>query len=106
LRVPGAAGLRPGSTRSVDIGSTRLCLVRAEDGRFFAVSDACSHSEASLSDGYVVGAEIGCPMHGALFDLETGEPTGLPATLPIAVYRVSADGDDILIAGPVERKST
>ena len=43
------------------------------------------------------GATIECWLHGSRFDLRTGEPTGLPATEPVAVYPVRVDGDDVLV---------
>jgi 3-phenylpropionate/trans-cinnamate dioxygenase ferredoxin subunit len=40
---------------------------------------------------------IECPKHGSTFDLNTGAPRTLPATLPVEAYRTESDGDDILI---------
>ncbi|MGL5858644.1 MAG: non-heme iron oxygenase ferredoxin subunit [Angustibacter sp.] len=77
----------------VDIDGHPVAVVRAEDGSLHAVDDTCSHAEVSLSEGEVDGCTIECWLHGSRFDLRTGEPTGLPATQPIAVYPVTvADG--------------
>ena len=40
---------------------------------------------------------IECPKHGSTFDLNTGKPRTLPATLPVETYDVKIDGDDVLI---------
>ncbi len=58
-----------------------------------AIDDRCSHAEASLSEGDVDDGEIECWLHGATFDLTTGEATALPATAPVAVHTTTvADG--------------
>lgn len=63
------------------------------DGELYAIDDECSHQEASLSDGWVDGCHVECPVHSSLFDLRTGRPCGLPATEPVRVHRVHvADG--------------
>jgi 3-phenylpropionate/trans-cinnamate dioxygenase ferredoxin subunit len=36
-------------------------------------------------------------MHGSCFDLRTGKPTGLPATVAVPVYPVRVEGDDVLL---------
>ncbi len=68
-------------------------------GEFLAVDDLCSHAEASLSEGDVdVDDEmIECPRHGSTFDLRSGRPTTLPATVPVATFPVKVEGDTILI---------
>ena len=68
-------------------------------GDFLAVDDICSHAEASLSEGEVdVDDEtIECPRHGSTFDLRSGRPTVLPATVPVATFPVKVEGDTILI---------
>ena len=40
---------------------------------------------------------IECAKHGSTFDLETGKPRTLPATMPVQVFPVKLEGDDILI---------
>ena len=59
--------------------------------RCYAVHDKCSHADVSLSEGEVDGCTLECWLHGSRFDLRTGEPTGLPATEPVAVYPVKID---------------
>ena len=51
----------------------------------------------SLSEGEVDDCSIECWMHGSRFDLRTGAPSALPATRPIPVYRLTVDGDDVLV---------
>jgi 3-phenylpropionate/trans-cinnamate dioxygenase ferredoxin subunit len=73
-----------------------ICIARSE-GEVYAISDICSHADVALSEGDVEGGKIECWLHGSLFDLRTGEPSGLPATKPVATYPVTVEGDDVLV---------
>ena len=82
-----------GSITQLEIADLEIALAHTEDG-LFAIDDVCSHAEVSLSDGTINGCLIECPMHGAEFDLKTGEAKSLPATKALSVYKVLVDGDD------------
>jgi 3-phenylpropionate/trans-cinnamate dioxygenase ferredoxin subunit len=88
-----------GEVRHFVVESIEIALANLGDGVFLAVDDICSHAEASLSEGEVdVDDEtIECPRHGSTFDLRTGRPRTLPATLPVVTYPVKVEGDTILI---------
>ncbi len=53
-----------------------------------------------LSEGSVEGTVVTCPLHGATFDLTTGDVTGPPAGSPVKCYEVRVEGDEIQIAAP------
>jgi 3-phenylpropionate/trans-cinnamate dioxygenase ferredoxin subunit len=101
VRLCGRDEMSSGAARRFDIGAHRIALVRIED-EFHAIGDRCSHEDYSLSEGEVLvdACEIECWKHGSMFDLVTGEPTSLPATKPVSVYRVRIDGDDVLVELP------
>jgi 3-phenylpropionate/trans-cinnamate dioxygenase ferredoxin subunit len=96
----------PGTARRVDVDGCRIAVVRIPnaDGSddWYAIGDECSHADWSLSEGDVWcdEREIECPKHGSTFSLLTGEPQTLPATMPVAVYPVRVDGDDVLVTLP------
>ncbi len=73
-----------------------ICVTRIGD-QVFAVADTCTHSEASLSEGDVLHFKIECWLHGAEFDLRTGEAVTLPATQNLEVYKVAIDGDSVTV---------
>lgn len=79
--------LSPGEVAVVHRGETRIAVFNA-DGELFAVDDRCTHQEAYLSDGWLEGCLIECPLHAACFDLRTGQPTGPPASAAVATYPV------------------
>ncbi len=58
------------------------------DGELYCIDDRCSHQDASLSDGWLDGHCLECPLHDSRFDLRTGEPDGPPAKAPVRTHRV------------------
>jgi len=80
----------------VELDGKPICIARSQ-GEVFAISDICSHADVALSEGDVEDGTIECWLHGSRFDLRTGEPTGLPATKPVATYAVTVEGDDVLV---------
>ncbi len=86
------------SARRVEVEGREIAVVRIGDD-VYAIGDTCSHAEVSLSEGWVEPDDcaIECVAHGAMFDLETGEPLSLPATRAVPVYEVSVvDGMVVL----------
>ena len=80
----------------VELGGQPVCVARS-GGEVFALRDVCSHAEVALSEGDVEDGAIECWLHGSLFDLRTGKPSGLPATKPVPTYAVTVEGDDVLV---------
>ena len=86
-----------GGALRVMIDGIPVAIVRSA-GEVYAIQDVCSHANVALSEGEIEDQTIECWLHGSRFDLVTGRPTGLPATVPVPVYPVKIDGDDILVA--------
>jgi 3-phenylpropionate/trans-cinnamate dioxygenase ferredoxin subunit len=76
----------------VTIDGEDICLTRVGD-QVFAIGDLCTHSDASLSEGDVTDFKIECWLHGAEFDLRTGEALTLPANIPAKTYPVTVVND-------------
>ena len=90
------ADIPEGGAVRVEFGDEPVCLVHTE-GEVFAIRDVCSHADIPLSEGDVEGTTVECWLHGSRFDLRTGKPTGLPATVPVPVYETKIEGDDVLV---------
>ena len=86
-----------GSKKLVEVNGAPILLCNTA-GRIFAVTNICSHAEEALDCGRMRNGWIACPVHGARFDLETGQPMNPPATLPIKTYEVRITDDMIEIA--------
>jgi 3-phenylpropionate/trans-cinnamate dioxygenase ferredoxin subunit len=88
--------LQQGKPVKVEKNGKTICVARVGD-EIFAVDDTCSHSDASLSEGDVTDFKIECWMHGAEFDLRTGEALTPPAVAPLHTYGVHVDGDSVTV---------
>ena len=84
------------SVKTINVGDKDISIFNVE-GEFYAIDDMCSHAEASLAEGEVFDCKIECPLHGAEFDLKTGEAVTLPATRPVATYDISIEDETIYL---------
>ena len=91
-RVCSLSELGPGQVKRID-----TVAVFNVDGALFAISDICTHAEGSLSEGQVDGLTVECPLHGACFDLRTGEALTPPATEPVQTFPVIIQDDSIYV---------
>lgn len=65
------------------------------DGEYFAMQDICPHANALLSQGFMDGETVECPLHGALFDVRTGQCLREPGDRDLETYPVRIKGDQI-----------
>ncbi len=87
-------------TAKADVYGHPICLAHTDDGSIYAVDDTCTHANVSLSEGELDGCDIECWLHGSRFDLRTGEPDCLPATVPVATYPVALVDGDVVVSLP------
>ena len=85
-----------GKPIAIEVDGIPVCVVKVAD-EVFAVADTCTHSEASLSEGEVTGGKIECWLHGAEFDLKTGEALTPPATQALQTFNVKRNGNQLTI---------
>jgi 3-phenylpropionate/trans-cinnamate dioxygenase ferredoxin subunit len=85
-----------GKPVAVEVNGTKVCVAKV-GGDIFAVADTCTHAEASLSEGEITGRKIECWLHGAEFDLRTGEALTPPATAPLKTFKVVRNGNQLTI---------
>jgi len=85
-----------GKPVAIEVDGTPVCVVKVAD-EVFAVADTCTHSEASLAEGEVTGGKIECWLHGAEFDLKTGEALTPPATQALKTFNVKRNGNQLTI---------
>lgn len=105
VKVARVAEVAPGSGRLVEIAGRYIALFNCA-GTFYAVDDACTHAEASLSEGFLEGTTIECPLHGGRFDLSTGAALWSPAFVPVSTYEVRVEADDVLLDPTPRRPSS
>jgi 3-phenylpropionate/trans-cinnamate dioxygenase ferredoxin subunit len=90
------SALHAGKPVRIEKNGESICVARVGD-EVFAIGDVCSHSDASLSEGDITDFKIECWLHGAEFDLRTGEALTPPAVAPVKTYSVTVDGDSVTV---------
>jgi NADPH-dependent 2,4-dienoyl-CoA reductase/sulfur reductase-like enzyme/nitrite reductase/ring-hydroxylating ferredoxin subunit len=84
------------------VGEQDVLVVRV-DGITYAVDAHCTHYQAPLSDGLLVGSQIRCPWHHACFDVRTGEAIQAPAFNPLKCWIVDEHDGRIVVRDKFER---
>ena len=90
-----------GRMRSCRIGNLELVVCHTRDG-VFAVDNHCTHAFARLSEGYLKGTALSCPLHGATYDVRTGQVLSGPTPIPLAAYQTRVVGGMVEVALPPE----
>ncbi|PKB63781.1 MAG: hypothetical protein BZY80_05445 [SAR202 cluster bacterium Io17-Chloro-G2] len=98
VKVAQTGEIAPGQMKPVRLGEEEVLLVNI-DGNFHAISDTCSHQGGTLSDGDLDGEQVECPLHGAAFNVVTGDVLSPPARQGVPTHEVRISGNDILL-GP------
>jgi naphthalene 1,2-dioxygenase ferredoxin component len=80
----------------VEIAGHSIALYDVE-GSVFATDNICTHAYARLSDGWLDGDLIECPLHAARFDVRTGKVLDPPATVDLKTYAVRVIDDEIQV---------
>jgi nitrite reductase/ring-hydroxylating ferredoxin subunit len=101
-RVATSSEIAPGEALHVTVDDREIALFNV-DGEFYAIEDVCTHAYALLSEGFVDGDIIECPLHGGRFEIKTGKAVAEPPTEDVRTYPVKREGDAILVGIPAER---
>lgn len=96
VRAAARGDLAAGEVIGVEVAGHSIALYDY-DGELFATDNICTHAYARLSDGWLEGAAIECPLHAARFDIRTGKVLDPPATEDLKTYPVRVAGDEIEI---------
>jgi 3-phenylpropionate/trans-cinnamate dioxygenase ferredoxin subunit len=86
-----------GKPSRIQVGDTAVCVAKI-GAEVFAIADTCSHSDASLSEGDISDFKIECWLHGAEFDLRTGEALTPPAVQAVQTFEVQDNGSTVTIS--------
>ena len=92
------ADIIDGEMKSFDVNDRRIMVVTIS-GKWYAADDMCSHAEASLAMGELDAEKLTvcCPLHGAVFELETGQGIEYPAVNAIDTFPVTIEGDEVFV---------
>lgn len=97
--VADVADVAPGTMLHVDVEGRQICVYNI-NGDYYATDDICTHRRARLSDGYLDGGVVQCPLHFGKFDVLTGRALNPPCKVPVETYPVSLDNQRLIIDLP------
>jgi 3-phenylpropionate/trans-cinnamate dioxygenase ferredoxin component len=75
----------------------KMIVVGMVDGKPYAMEGRCSHMGQDLSKGAKEGHVVRCKMHGAEFDLRTGEVLRNMQAKKLKTYPVTVQGGDVYV---------
>ncbi len=85
----------------VKIRGLSIGIFRTDAG-LYAVDNICPHEYALLTNGWVEGEVVECPLHEAKFCLKSGECLGGPTSLPVKTYAVKDENGHVVVSLPSE----
>ncbi|XP_074498025.1 apoptosis inducing factor mitochondria associated 4 [Sebastes fasciatus] len=91
------ADLKDGQMKEVTVGEQKVLLVRTR-GQYSAVGSRCTHYNAPLAKGALVGDRVRCPFHGACFNVRTGDIEEYPGLDSLPSYKVKVEDGKVYVS--------
>lgn len=85
-----------GDVIGVKVAGRDIALYEVE-GAIYATDNVCTHGQARMSDGFLEGSEIECPLHQGKFDVCTGQALCAPLTENIRTYPVKLVDNRVML---------
>jgi nitrite reductase/ring-hydroxylating ferredoxin subunit len=82
--------------KSCEIGNVCVAVFNV-GGTFYATNDICTHEHAHLSDGYIDGDIVECPLHQGRFHIPSGKVISSPPVENIRTYPIKVEGRRIFV---------
>ena len=90
------ADVPEGDVMAVRVEGKEIALYEV-GGEVFATDNICNHGHARLSDGFLEGREIECPLHQGKFDVCSGQALCAPLTENIKTYAVRIENMRVML---------
>ncbi len=97
VTVASRSSLDEGDRVGVSVGDKQIALYNVA-GEIYATDNVCTHAFAVLTDGWLDGIEIECPLHAGRFDVSTGKGLGPPIPCDLRTYKVRVVGDEVQVS--------
>ena len=99
-RVASVKSVPEGEMLATTVAGTKVAIYHLEDGTIWATGNVCTHEFALLTDGWLEGCEIECPLHAGRFDVRTGKGLCSPIERDVSTYPIEVRGEDLYILMP------
>ena len=100
VKLCDAAEVATGAMVPVDVEGFPPLAVYNVAGVFYVTSNVCTHNVAMLTDGYLDGDIVECPLHGGCFNVKTGEAAHFPCVEPLQTFEAQLRDGAIFIEAP------
>ena len=85
-----------GDVIGIRVAGKEIALYEVE-GEIYATDNLCTHGAARMSDGFLEGREIECPLHQGRFDVCSGKALCAPLTEDIRTYPVRIENLRVML---------
>lgn len=75
----------------------RCIAVYNLSGSFYATSGICTHEHAFMSEGYIDGETVECPLHQGLFNIRTGAALSPPVTKNLKTFKTKVENGQVYV---------
>lgn len=82
--------------RGFYIEGTQIGISNVE-GEYFCFENICTHAYALLSDGFLDGDKIECPLHQGLFCVRDGKAVDGPVDVDLRTFPLKIENDEIFV---------
>ncbi len=79
-----------------DLGPRTFAVYHTPSG-YYATDGACTHEQAHLADGLVIGDIIECPRHQGRFHIPSGRARSPPVCIDLKTYPVKVEDGQIYV---------
>jgi len=97
IKVCEVGEVKPGEMLPIESDELPPLALYNVEGEFYATSNICTHAIAILTDGYLDGDIVECPLHGGCFNVKTGEATHFPCEEALQTYEVEVSEGSVFI---------
>lgn len=100
VRVAATSDLASGQMMPLEFAGRSLALYHLDDGSWHCTDNFCTHALALLTDGWLEGHVIECPLHAGQFDVRSGKGLCPPIEEDLQTYPVRIDNDAVMVGLP------
>lgn len=89
--------LPEGEVLRFDFQNKTYAVYRTINNGIYATDGFCTHGNAHLAEGVVIGDIIECHKHNGRFNIRDGSPVRMPVTLGIKTYTVGVNSGKVIL---------
>lgn len=86
-----------GEVLRFDFKQNTYAVYRTINDEFYATNGFCTHGNAHLAEGVVIGNTIECARHNGRFNIRDGSPARIPVSISVKTYPVEIVDEKIVL---------